>query len=265
MNAALEFGIEGIGVWSPELPDWTSAQNILCSNVECAADAAARPSAAILPPGERRRAPESVLIALEAAQQACAMAQREPRDLPHVFASSYGDLAINDYLCATLARAPREVSPTKFHNSVHNAPAGYWAIATGCHENSSAVSAGDATFGAGLLEAALLAHGESRDVLLCAYDVPASGPLRDVIACRSRFAAALVLAPSSAHAVARAKLRVGDGVETLAPVPPLLHASHAGNPAAASLPLLAALARREPAALRIAIAPSLNLHLEISF
>ena len=265
MSAALEFGIEGIGVWSPELPNWASAQNILCGNVEAMVDAGARPPAAILPPGERRRAPESVLIALEAAQQAYTMAQREPRDLPHVFGSAYGDLAINDYLCATLARTPREVSPTKFHNSVHNAPAGYWAIATGCHENSSAVSAGDATFGAGLLEVALLAHRESRAALLCVYDVPAVGPLRDVIACRSAFAAALVLAPWSPRAVARAKLRVGDGATTLAPVPALLHASHAGNPAAASLPLLDALARREPAALRIAISPSLNLHLEISF
>ena len=265
MNAALDIGIEGIGVWSPELTCWPEAKNILCGNAEAMADAAARPPAAILPAGERRRAPEPVLAALEAAQQACAMARREPRDLAHVFASAYGDLAINDYLCATLARAPREVSPTKFHNCVHNAPAGYWAIATGCHENSSAVSAGDETFGAGLLEAALLAHGGSHGVLLCVYDVPASGPLRDVIACHSTFAAALVLAPSSPRAIARTTVRVGDDATTLAPVPSLLHACHAGNPAAASLPLLTTLARREPAALRVAAAPSLHLHLEVSF
>lgn len=265
MSAVLELGIEGIGTWAPELPCWPDAKNILCGNVEPTAGTAARPPAAILSPAERRRAPASVLIAVEAAQQACAMAGREPRDLPHVFASCYGDLSINDYLCATLARAPREVSPTRFHNSVHNAPAGYWAIATGCHENSTAVSAGEATFGAGLLEAALLARDECRAVLLCAYDVPASGPLRDVIACHSTFAAALVLAPWSPRAIARATLRVGDGATTLAPVPPLLHASHAGNPAAASLPLLTALARRESVALRVAAAPSLHLHLEISF
>src|SRR5207249_3493148 len=105
--------------------------------------------------------------------------------LPHVFASAYGDLAVNDYLCATLARAPLEVSPTRFHNSVHNAPAGYWAIATGCTRASTAISAGDASFGAGLLEAALLACSESGPTLLAACDVAAVGPLRDVIACRS--------------------------------------------------------------------------------
>jgi hypothetical protein len=263
MSPTLDISVEGIGVWLPELPDWTSAQTILCGNVEAMADAAARPPAAILSAGERRRAPEAVLIALETAQQACAMAAREPRDLPHVFASAYGDLAINDYLCATLARAPREVSPTKFHNSVHNAPAGYWAIATGCRESSTAISAGAATFGAGLLEAALLAHSESRGVLLCAYDVPAIGPLRDVIACRSRFAAALVLAPPSARAHAHLRLRMATAAAGLAPEPALLHASHAGNPAALCLPLLAALARRAPATLTLAAGPELELHMEI--
>lgn len=263
MNPTLDLGVEGIGVWSPELPDWTSAQTIFCSNVEFTAVAAARPAAAILPAGERRRAPEAVLIALEAAQQACAMAAREPRDLPHVFASAYGDLTINDYLCATLAHAPREVSPTKFHNSVHNAPAGYWAIAAGCHESSTAISAGDATFGAGLLEAALLAHSESRAVLLCAYDVPAVGPLRDVIASRSRFAVALVLAPPSARACARLRLRTSAITTGLAPEPALLHASHVGNPAACCLPLLATLARRARDTLTLAAGPQLALHTEI--
>jgi hypothetical protein len=265
MSAALDIGIEGIGVWSPELPDWQTARRILVENAAIAANPAARPAATVLSPAERRRAPESVLIAVAAAQQACAMAKRDPRELAHVFASAYGDLAINDYLCATLAHAPAEVSPTKFHNSVHNAPAGYWAIAGGCMHASTAVSAGAASFGAGLLEAAVRACADAEPVLLVAYDVAARGPLRDTIASRSAFAVAFVLAPPSPRAAARARLHVGGDFATLAPVPSLLHASHAGNPVAASLPLLAALARRESAVLRIAAAQSLHLNLEISF
>ena len=264
MSAAPDIGIEGIGVWAPQLPDWSAARNMFCGNVEQAAESP-RPAAAILPASERRRAPESVLIAVEAAQQACAMAQRDPRELAHVFASAHGDLAINDYLCATLARTPFEMSPTKFHNSVHNGPAGYWTIASGCMRASTAVSAGAASFGAGLLEAAVRADGESEPVLLVAYDIAASGPLRDVIASRSAFAAALVLAPWSASALARLHLRLDDGAAPLAPAPPLLHASHRGNPAAASLPLLAVLARREPECLSLAAGPALSLNLEISF
>jgi hypothetical protein len=265
MSAVLDIGIEGIGVWAPKLPDWPAAQRIFAGAAPVVAAPTARPAATVLASGERRRAPESVLIAVEAAQQACAMADRDARELPHVFASAYGDLAINDYLCATLARAPAEVSPTKFHNSVHNAPAGYWAIASGCMRASSAVSAGAASFGAGLLEAAVHACAEAEPVLFVAHDVAACGPLRDTIASRSAFAAALVLAPWSSRAVARARLQVGAGASPLAPPLPLLHASHAGNPAAASLPLLAVLARCETAALRIAAAPSSHLDMEISF
>jgi hypothetical protein len=265
MRAALEIGIDGIGVWSPEFADWESARAALADNVEIAANAASRPAPTLLPPTERRRAPDSVLLAVEVAQQACAMAGCQPRELAHVFASAYGDLAIDDYLCATLARTPHDVSPTRFHNSVHNAPAGYWAIATGCMHSSTAVSAGAATFAAALLEAALLAHAESAPVLLAAYDIAASGALQDVIACRSRFAIALVVAPPSSRTRARLRVRAQAGEPPLAPEPALLHANHRDNPAACSLPLLNALARREATTLHLAAGPQLTLELEISF
>ncbi|MBS0439411.1 MAG: beta-ketoacyl synthase chain length factor [Proteobacteria bacterium] len=261
MSPALTIDIEGIGVWSPEFADWPAARAALAKNAKDTADNAARPPAAILPASERRRAPESVLIAVEAAQQACAMAQRDPGDLAHVFASAYGDIAINDYLCATLAHAPNEVSPTKFHNSVHNAPAGYWTIASGCMRASTAVSAGVASFGAGLFEAAVRARVESEPVLLVASDVAACGPLRDAIPSRRAFAVAFVLAPQSSRAFARLRMQAGE----VASAPPLLHASAIGNPAAAGLPLLAAFARREPGRLHVAAGPALSLDMEISF
>ena len=59
-----------------------------------------------------------------------------------MFASTYGDLAITDYMCSTLAKAPMTLSPTRFHNSVHNAAAGYWSIATACRQPYCALGAG---------------------------------------------------------------------------------------------------------------------------
>ena len=53
------------------------------------------------------------------------------------------------------AKAPTTLSPTRFHNSVHNAAAGYWSIATGCHQPYSALGAGRYTFANGLFAAAL--------------------------------------------------------------------------------------------------------------
>jgi Beta-ketoacyl synthase, N-terminal domain len=263
----IEFGIEGIGIWSPQVAGWDALRMLMQSN-ESAVAVNTRAAPGILPPTERRRAPEAVLIAVEAAQQACAMAQCEARMMPHVFASSYGDLAINHYLCATVADEPREMSPIRFHNSVHNASAGYWAIATGCMASSTAASAGSATFGAGLLEAALIADAESRPALLVAYDVAAEGPLRDLVACRTPFAVALVLAPQRKDGNAWLHIALDHSTRTpveLAPAPSLLHACHRDNPASDSLPLLSALARGEAADVNLAAGPHLNLHVEISF
>src|SRR5690606_21763211 len=148
----------------------------------------------MLAPNERRRAPPSVAIALEVALAACEDAAREPAALPSVFASTHGDLAITDYMCATLAEDPRAISPTKFHNSVHNAAAGYWTIGAGCLRPATALSAHRASFAQGLLEAlAQLACGDEA-VLLAAYDTAGTGPLGAVSRSEGLLGGALVLA-----------------------------------------------------------------------
>jgi hypothetical protein len=260
---ALEVAIAGIGIWSPEVSGWEAAHAALAADLAPAATVS-RPPAELLPPAERRRAPEAVLVAVEVARQACAMARCDAAELPHVFASCYGDLAVNDYLCATLAHAPLELSPARFHHSVHNAAAGYWAIATGCRRSSSAISAGAATFGAGLLETALLSVDEDAAALMTAYDVAVVGPLGDVNPCHSVFGMALVLAPSSACAVTRLRLTPMAAAQSdaeLAPEPALLHACHRDNPAAQGLRFLQALVRRE-AVLNLAAGPRLSLRVE---
>ena len=272
MSAALEIAIEGIGVCAAGMADWTVAQETLRGARALSAEAPAQPAPALLSPNERRRAPASVLLALAVAEQACAMADRESRALPNVFSSAYGDLAINDYLCAVLARAPLELSPTKFHNSVHNAPAGYWTIAGGCMASSTALCAGRASFAAGLLEAAAIAASEAQPVLYAAFDIGAAGPLADVIDCDAPFGVALVLAPAGGARMPRLQLslRSAHAAPELAPLPASLHALRERNPAAASLPLLTALARGEATGFDFALhddkdLPPSALHVEISF
>jgi hypothetical protein len=256
--------VEGVGLWSTALPGWETSRAILRGEAE-AASTSARPAPTLLAPNERRRAPDSVLLAFEIAQQACAMAGREPGSMPAVFASAYGDLPISDYLCATLLQAPQELSPTKFHNSVHNAPAGYWAIATGCMASTNAISAGTATFGAGLLEAALLAVSENTPVMFAVYDVAATGPLADVVPCRSAFGAAFVLAPRRDRAGAGLRIEPRCGsAPALAPDDALLHPLHQDNPVAYGLPMLTALARGVARTLALAAGPRTHLHLEVS-
>ena len=228
--------VEGIGWWSPGIADWSAASALLREGAALPASGGPKPAATALPANERRRAPEAVLIACEVAGQACAMAAREPAGLPCVFSSMHGDIAITDILCSTLADDPLSLSPTRFHNSVHNAPVGYWTVATGCHAASTAVSAWRGSIAAGLLEAAALAHADATPVLFAAYDIAAVGPLGEVMCSAAPFGVALLLNPArGANAVASLRLR---HVDASAADP-----GAASAPFAGALPLFTALAR----------------------
>jgi hypothetical protein len=239
--SALRVYIEGAGLWSPQLASFNALQTLLAGTTP--EPPPARPAASTLPPNERRRAPESVLLAIEVAGQAVAMSGRDASGLACVFASSHGDQPITDYMCATLAQAPTELSPIRFHNSVHNAPVGYWTIATDCHAPSTAVAAQRVSFGAGLLEAVSQVLAEQRAVLLVCSDTAGSGPLLEVTGCSQPFACALVLAPAAGAAtLARLELTLTSRQAVTELAEPLAGWC-AANASAAALPLLALLAR----------------------
>lgn len=183
----------GIGAWANGMPSWAAMRAVARDEAEPQADAPRRPSTDLLPPNERRRAPDTVLLALQVAQAACLDAGADPASLPSVFASMHGDLSITDFMCQTLAQSPTDISPTKFHNSVHNAAAGYWTIGVGCHAAATALSACKATFAQGLLEAAMQLIDGAPAVLLVASDGPSVGPLAAVSPSSGLFGVALIL------------------------------------------------------------------------
>ena len=187
--------IKGIGFWADTLPDWPTAAAVIRGEA-AAGEPTKRPSPARLAPAERRRAPDSVCVALQAADEAVAMSGIHATALTNVFASAQGDLGLTDYMCDTLAADPSAVSPTKFHNSVHNAPVGYWSIANHTQHNSTSICAYDTSFAAGLLEALTLSATDERPVLYCAYDIAATGALAEVTRSERLLGVALVLAPS---------------------------------------------------------------------
>lgn len=250
--------VEGLAFWSGRLPGWNVARAVLRGEAEAPATPVKRPSPAVLAPTERRRAPDTVAIALEVAAAACASAGREPRELPSVFASTHGDLAISDYMCSTLAATPTMISPIRFHNSVHNAAAGYWTIGTGCTAAYTAVSAFEHTFGMALIDAIAQATADDTPVLVVAYDIEAQGPLATVVESRTAMGFALVVAPrASEHArfaldwsVVETRSRATShttGAATPTPVvdslaDPLAATLLAGSPLAAALPLFRAFA-----------------------
>ena len=239
--SALRVCVEGIGLWSPQLANFGTLQALLAGGTP--EPPPPRPAATTLPANERRRAPESVLLAVEVAGQAVAMSGRNAATLACVFASSQGDQEITDYMCATLARAPGELSPTRFHNSVHNAPAGYWTIATDCLAPSTAVCAQRASFGAGLLEAISQALADQCPVLLVCSDIAGAYPLVEETGCTQSFGCALVLAPAvSGTTLASLDITLAPS-GSVEPLPEPLASWRDANASADALPLLALLTR----------------------
>jgi hypothetical protein len=261
---AWELYVDGIGLWAPRLPGWSAARAILRGEAEPPHEPAARPSPALLPQTERRRAPDTVAIALEVAASACAAAGCAPEEVPSVFASAYGDLGVSHAMCEQLAKNPLDTSPTKFHHSVHNAAAGYWAIATGCLEPYTALTAHRHTFGTGLLTASVQALERTR-VLYVAYDIEARGPLASMALSRGMLGAALLVAPErTLRSRARLTLRVVDAVENAADAcataaRPANAALVEGNAMADCLPLFEALADEVPRSLALTLSERLML------
>jgi hypothetical protein len=262
MSAALSVWVKGIGLWAPGAANWDAFCAVVGGRE--APGTEARPVADVLPPNERRRAPESVLLAAAAAGEAVRMSGLDAATLPCVFASAHGDQTITDYMCATLAGTPTELSPTKFHNSVHNAPVGYWTIATHCHASSSAVSGGETSFGAGLLEAATLAVADDQDVLLASYDIAGAGPLGEMTATTGPFAIALVLSPRAENGAVRLDITPSPGNSGNSPTGNAwLDGVAASNPSAQAIPLVHALALARSTALRVAAARELDIHVDV--
>ena len=241
---ALAGFIEGIGLLGPGITDWQQGARVLTGEIPWTAAPTVIPALTCLPSAERRRTGVPVRIAITAGLEATGRAGADPAQLPAIFSSSGGDGENLHQICTALAAGERQLSPTRFHNSVHNAPSGYWGIATGATPASNALCAYDASFGAGLLEALTQVQIEQRPVLLVAYDAQYPEPLRSVRPIPDAFAVALVLAPTRKDAaLARLEVAFSDAPASVLPCAGL-EALRRAIPAARSLPLLMQLAQR---------------------
>jgi Beta-ketoacyl synthase, N-terminal domain len=255
--------IEGIAFWATRLPGWDIARGVMRGE-QTAPSAALRPAATLLAPTERRRAPDTVALALEVGSRACEAAGRAPAGLMSVFASTHGDLAISDYMCTTLAATPTLLSPTKFHNSVHNAAAGYWSIGTGSDAPYTAISASRYTFAAGLLEAGTQVTCSGAPVLYVAFDIEAKGALATMAPSRGLLGVALVLGPVREESGGKLALRIiaADAAITTSPRSPAAELVR-DNALAPCLPFFEALAQEASAAVALALGEGLLLEAQV--
>ena len=245
--------LEGIGMRGGGLDGWEDSRPILRGERPYSPAPLSLPPLTLLPANERRRMVLTVKLALAVGTDAFAMAGRDPADTATVFTSSGGDGETIHHILETLAQAQLEVSPTRFHNSVHNAPSGYWSIATKAQAPTTCLCAHDQSFTAGLLDAASQTVIDDRPMGLIAYDVPYPEPLNSKRHIHAGLGVAMVMTPrQTENSVAAFDItldRTATAPDTMAD--PELETLRRGNPAARSLPLLAALAQEEDAAVRL--------------
>jgi len=247
--------VEGVEIRGPGLSNWGVSRRILCGMDEYRAEPVVLEAPAQLSAAERRRAIPSVRLALGVGAGAVEQSGIDSTGLAAVFASSGADGDTISSILSALATNPREVSPTQFHNSVHNAASGYWGVAMQSRAAVSSISGYDASFAVGLLEAAVQVVSSGQPVLLVAYDVPYPKPLDGVRRIASSFGVALVLGPSrSARALGELGIDRTEKAEGLSRcADDGLEALRGGNPAARCLPLLAAIAVPTAGTFRLAL------------
>ncbi len=236
----LEAAVLGVSVWGPGLEGWEAARPVLSGALPHQHRPAPPPPPAILAPTERRRAGPVVRLALQVAQAAVASSGLPPASMRSVFGSSNGDGVVVGTILDALATAGAEtrvVSPTQFHNSVHNAAAGYWSIASGGREPATCLGAHDDTWAASLL-LAMAGLADGRPALLCCYDHPLPVPLDALRPTADPFGVGLVLAPGRGLQVEFVDMPA----DSAALADPGLAALMHGNCIARCLPLLAAIA-----------------------
>jgi len=267
-SAPLAAFVEGVGLLGPGLSNWTQGRQCLDGSLRYESARTVLPLPMALPSAERRRAGAVIKVSLAVGREAVDASGLQASELPSVFSSSSGDPLNCHEICSQLASGDRLISPTRFHNSVHNASSGYWSISSSAMASSSVLCARDGGFAAGLLEAMTQCAVAATPVLLVVYDAEYPEPLFRTRPVPDAMGIALVLAPQrSERSVARITLP-GDRYLTTNAADtmkdPALESLRQTIPAARGLPLLQAIAKVQARLLSLGYLDDVQLAVEVA-
>lgn len=260
----IEARILGLGLIAPGLPDWPTARAVLRGEAVWTEAPVVLNPPEIVSPRERRRLSPVVRLALNVAEEARAASGLSAQSLSVTFASSIGDGGILTSILNTLTTDEKLVSPTQFHNSVHNAAAGYWGIGHGCHRPTSSVAAADFTAAAALTKGLMQCADGEGPVVTAVFDCPLPPPLDAVRPISCPFGVAVVLG-TNASSERGPRLRLlgiddnAEGSEATGPLETLYGAAPTGR----LLPLLTALACEHSTIVSLPVAIDQSLRLEV--
>ncbi|GMR20581.1 MAG: hypothetical protein BMS9Abin36_1177 [Gammaproteobacteria bacterium] len=242
-NNKLPVYIDGVGVFGPGMTSWNECRAVLRGECEYQPQALPKLLPELLVPAVRRRTGDYIRLAVKVAAEAAEHSIKDASQLATVFATSDSDGNIAHTICGAVVQDEPMVSPTMFHNSVTNSPAGYWCIAVKSQAPSTSVAGYDASFAVGWLEAVTQLAVDEYDAMLVVHDVKMPEPLNTCRPMECNFGIALALSRQQGEqALARVETGIVADTETLL-ASDQLNTLRLGNPAARGLPLLAAMAR----------------------
>jgi hypothetical protein len=240
--------LDGIGIEAPGLRTWDQARTVLRGESPFHFEKKPLPVATMIPENARRRAGDTIHLAVHVAGEAVNNAKANPKSLINIFSSYRGALRIVDHICNALTLPSHPISPTQFHNSVYNSPAAYWSIATQTRGPSTTLACAESSFPGALLSATAAVFTHKQGVLLVMYDTESPKPFHKQYASEFNCGIALVLMPSqSENTLAKLDInfqsRKTEEMDTVLN-PPLLKLIN-GNASAQPLKILSAVANQD--------------------
>lgn len=262
MSNKLTCYIQAIEVCTPGMMNWQAAEDIFLGHKIYQKDEQPVPHNTILPARENRRASSTIHLSLHIAEKLQQQANMQPNEWRSVLASSDGDMDIFHSLSQSLSQEEPSVSPTLFHQSLHNSAAGYLHIAMQSQQASVSISAGNDTFSSGLLTAMIDLCTSRFPVLFVAYNMTSPMPVHNHHPIITWFGSGFIFTPEkTAASIAKITCSLIDKQdETVSS----LNELRLSNPIARSLPLLEHMARqsREPVYLNYLDQQSLKIEIE---
>ncbi|MEE3327825.1 MAG: beta-ketoacyl synthase chain length factor [Myxococcota bacterium] len=156
--------MKGLGLWTPGF----GSADAWCGGKPD--PEITKPDATLLKGALKRRSSELTQIAVEVYNQATLQAGRSPSSIPSVWATAHGEHSTALRLLGMMHEGEGKVSPTSFHNSVHNTPGGYASISTSNILPSTTLTGGSEIVSAAIIEAICMAESLEQDTVVVLAD-----------------------------------------------------------------------------------------------
>ncbi len=252
--------IDAIGLQANGLEGWFASQPILKKEKAYQNKPLTKYSPLFLPANERRRVTNTIKLALRTAEETQFNALSNQK-IPTLFACVDGDTEISVKMIDAVLMDDPLISPIHFHNSVHNAPAGYWMMGQKNTQAASSISAGKYQIATLFIEGMSQLLEPASKILLVAYDLPIDPKIENINVTCQPFAFGLILSQQqSQQSIASIETRI-----TSKTIQTNITPSWFGeNRAATFLPLLMRLAQNKKGQMAFPLSKTQDTEIKIS-